>query len=93
MAQTQICRGTATRILTEDGTTSVFYHNTKVISWTDKQITLNSGGYRTFTTKLRMNQASNQFGLGIQVYQKSHEWYVSTPSGDVAFHDGMVLAR
>jgi hypothetical protein len=59
-----------------DGFTKVIYHNTPVVSFNDKFIILNTGGYNTNTTKLRMNQSSNQFRLGYQVYQKSHKWYI-----------------
>ena len=41
--------------------------------WT---ITLNSGGYRTATTKRRMNEVSKEDDLGFKVYQKNGDWYV-----------------
>ena len=41
-----------------------------------------------------MNQASNQFGLGFHVYQKSHEWFVRMEDGRVLrMTDGMDLCR
>ena len=61
----------------DDGTTHVTYHGTRVVSVNDTTITLRTGGGRTATTKLRMNQASNQFGLGYRVFQKDYEWYVN----------------
>jgi len=77
MAQTRRVSGVATKIMDIGGRTVVSYHDTHVISWNSQDIILNSGGYRTATTKLRMNQASNQFGLGIHVFQEDHEWFVS----------------
>jgi hypothetical protein len=83
-----------TTICTENGMTHVQYHATRVVSFGQYSIILHSGGYRTNTTKLRMNQASNQFGLGFQVYQKAHQWFVKKPDGEeVAFEDGMALDR
>lgn len=76
MAQTHRVSGVATQVRTEGRRTIVRYHSTDVISWDDKEIVLNSGGYRSATTKLRMNQASNQFDLGIRVFQEDYEWYV-----------------
>lgn len=55
----------------------VTYHDTIVIEFDDNQIILNTGGYKTTTTKRRMNQASKQFSLGIEVFQRKREWYVT----------------
>jgi len=68
---------TVTRYFT--GELSVVYHRTEVVhvSGDGSIITLNNGGWRTNTTKLRMNQAANQYGLGYQVYQKDFSWFVS----------------
>jgi hypothetical protein len=48
----------------------------------------------TKTTKLRMNQASNQFSLGYRVYQKDKKWYAEFKGRDIPF-DGssLVLKR
>ena len=72
---------------------SVIYHETEVVhaNRVIGIITLDSGGYRTSTTKARMNQAANQFNLGFLVYQKAGEWYVTLNPGTVTqrFEDGM----
>jgi len=73
-----------------DGThVCVVYHATCVVRFNSDEIVLNSDGWRTVTTKLRMNQASNQYGLGFNVYQKEHVWYVDGRQ----FSDGMVITR
>ena len=41
----------------------------------ENAIILDTGGWFTPTTKTRMNQTSNAFGLGFQVYQKNYEWF------------------
>jgi len=83
----------ATTISEYDNEWVVTYHSTNVIRVTNEQITLNSGGWRTNTTKNRMNQTSNQFGLGYRVFQKNFEWFVEFKGRIVPFRDGMVIHR
>jgi len=78
MARTDRLGEKATTVYVEDGWTVVRYHQTDVVRFREGgPIILNTGGYRTVTTKARMNQASNQFGLGYQVTQNNFTWYVS----------------
>jgi hypothetical protein len=65
-----------TKIYREGEYTKVKYYNTDVVSFNDEEIILKTGGYKTKTTKTRMNQTSRQFNLGFNVYQKNWEWYV-----------------
>lgn len=65
-----------TYIRTKGKTTHVRYHNTDVVSFSPKQIKLNTGGWKTATTKTRMNQTSNQYNLGFTVFQKKGNWFV-----------------
>lgn len=77
MAQTQICRGTATNVKQENGELVVRYHSTDVVTRkADGTIILKTGGWRTNTTRTRQNQAAAQFGLGYRVQQKDYSWYV-----------------
>ncbi len=80
---------------TEEGAAGcVRYIRTNIVSWTADSITLRSGGWRTVTTKRKMNQASNQFGLGFRVFQHDHDWFVRRPDGgDIPFSDGMTFPR
>ena len=71
-------------------------HNTEIIEFKpDGRVVLNSGGWRTVTTKARFNRFT-PYG----VYQKNHEWFVLKPrdpphhwhrDGAIPFYDGMVL--
>jgi hypothetical protein len=54
-------------------------------------VTLDSGGYQTVTTKRKMNQAANQFGLGYAVHQHKGEWFVRIADIAYPFHDGMTI--
>jgi hypothetical protein len=74
-----------------DGTSGgVTYIRTRIVEWRDGKVTLRSGGWETVTTKRKMNQASRQFALGFDVYQKDYDWFVTLPNGEtVPFEDGM----
>lgn len=87
-----------TSVFAKDGKTYVIYRYTAVVCWDGEAIVLNSGGWHTVTTKARMNQAANQYGLGYHVFQKDHKWYVniSQDGGNVNtvdFEDGMRIDR
>lgn len=55
---------------------SVTYVSTRIVAWDGGTVTLNSGGWQTVTTKRKMCQAANQFGLRFCVYQKRGDWFV-----------------
>jgi len=83
----------ATTVSTDDdGWTNVVYHETTVVKFKNGKVILNSGGWRTATTKNRMNQVSNQFGLGFGVYQRNFQWWVTLGCGGIVpFSDGMMV--
>jgi imidazoleglycerol phosphate synthase glutamine amidotransferase subunit HisH len=71
----------------EDGKkTGVQYHDTIIVEFTNDTIKLNSGGWRTVTTKRRMNQVSEEYDLAIRVYQKYDSWWVERYIGQAASH-------
>jgi hypothetical protein len=93
MAQQHKITGRATNIQTTNGNTVIRYHATDVVSFNAKEIVLNSGGWRTATTKTRMNQAAGQFDLGYSVFQKDFDWFVDYRGLVVGFEDNMRLQR
>lgn len=84
-----------TTIMATNGRLSIVYVSTEIVLATPETITLDSGGYQTVTTKRKMNQASNQFGLGYGVYQRTGKWYVDLRNGaeGMPFVDGMTFPR
>lgn len=78
MGQTQRLGTTATSVRHDKAWTIVRYHDTDVVSFDAETIVLRTGGWKTATTKARMNQAANQFGLRYQVYQAKGQWYIRT---------------
>ncbi len=93
MAQMSKIGSHKTSVFMEDGFTKVVYHNTVVVRFNEDMIILDHGGYSSKTTKLRMNQASNQFDLGFNVWQKDFEWFVSYKGKTFEFSRLMVLNR
>jgi len=74
---------------TEGGRIAVYLHRTPIIEYNlDGVITLRSGGWRTSTTKQRINEL---MPAGFGLHQAKHEWYVTTPRGQYEFYDGMEL--
>lgn len=93
MPQTQRFQGVARTIVTVPGQGRMYsYHSTAIVVLRDdKTIRLDSGGWKTATTKRAMNQASNQDCLGFKVFARDGEWFVSWGGRDLEFRDGMVL--
>ena len=78
-----------TKVFTVDGEFCVQYHQTVVFrGFPNGVIVLDTGGWKTATTKLRMNQAFNQLGLRFGVYQEKGQWWVSVKNEEyVPIHD------
>ena len=55
---------------------SITYHQTMVFKYDLKKVVLNTGGWKTVTTKRRMNQGFSAMNLPYSVYQEKKEWYV-----------------
>ena len=69
------------------------YHHTTVVQFNDKVIILKNNGWFTLTTKKRMNQASIEFGLKFNVFQKNKKWYVNYNNKIIEFYEGIELLR
>jgi hypothetical protein len=73
-------------------------YGTDIVTVYPKKVILNSGGYRTVTTKRRMNQISEELGLGYTIYTVRGEWVVvdrlwESGKAELRFSDGMTLYR
>lgn len=78
----------------EDGSIGLKLHQTTIVSAAqDGRVTLNSGGWRTPTTKGRINDALHELGFHTSISQKDGVWLVFPSWGDkdtaVTFADGM----
>jgi len=86
MSQTKVFRGVQTSVVREPHKLTGYYRGTPVASCERKNgaliVTLNTGGWKSATTKTRMNQFSYEYcGCAFQVSQRKGEWYV-TVKGD-----------
>jgi len=79
-----------------NGDRAIRYHNTDILTWYGQyEIILNSDGWRTPTTKGRMNKYLGQYGYSI--YQHHWTWFLrkyksSNKWGkDEVFKDGMSI--
>ena len=86
--------GHNTRMTRWHGSIDVWLHNTAIITYkSDGSIEINSGGYRTVTTKDRINRLLPD---GCYVYQQDWQWYLVL-NGDhgrpVEFRDNMRIIR
>ena len=99
MGQTRhICKNNTKVTVNRSGTISVTLYDTEIVRVTKKYITLNSGGYRTVTTKARMNQAANELNLGYRICQTDGKWVVMVNNNWQSTHyktfrDGMKIRR
>ena len=73
--------------LGEDCVGIELYHTTILKFCSDDSIILNSGGWKTVTTKDRMNRYSNNF----RVYQEKFVWYVHYFDIHYIYEDYMIL--
>jgi hypothetical protein len=80
-----------TTIKTHNGTTRIVYHSICIVEFNSGEVTLRTGGYKTMMTKIKMNQASQQFDLGYGVMQKKGDWFLRLPSGKVVPFDDTTI--
>lgn len=74
-----------------DGALVGYYRGTPVAKQFNNVITLETGGWKSKTTKVRMNQFSNNFvGGSFSVYQKNYEWFVSIHGKTIPFNGSTI---
>lgn len=72
----------STNVRTQGNKTIVKLYDTDIVSFDDESITLNHGGFKTATTKRRMNQVSETFNLKFNVFQENFKWFVEYCTDD-----------
>ena len=101
MAYNRISRYQTT--VTQDNTgVVVFYRRTCIVRYYNGQkplagayyaqptIVLRTGGWKSVTTKRKMNQAANEFNLPFQVWQHKGQWWVRTDAGEFPFDEDII---
>ena len=70
-----------------DGALVGYYRGTPVARKAGNVITLNTGGWFSRTTKVRMNQFSHNFtNHAYSVYQRKHQWFVDVNGQTIPFN-------
>lgn len=82
-----------TKITVTGETTVITLHQTDIVTVTPDFIRLNTGGWNTVTTRARMNQASQELGLGFRVYQKAGSLYVDNAGITYPMSQTIAFAR
>jgi hypothetical protein len=75
----------------EDDVTFVYLHGNKIAEIGETFIKLYTCGYKTKTTKSRLNAILSDHGNGARIYQKSFDWFVNDNGQSVPFTEGMIL--
>jgi hypothetical protein len=74
----------------DDFKIGIRYHNTDIIIVEPTNIIyLNNGGWDTPTTKDRLNQFLRC--LGVHIYQKNYEWFISGENGTFPYQNGIEI--
>jgi hypothetical protein len=87
-------RSANTEVINENGVSIVKLHGSKIAEVGDDFIKLFDGGWRTATTKSRLNAILSVHGCNFDgVFQKKFEWFFhdSARSIDMPFENGMVI--
>ena len=69
-----------------DGIAVRLHATNVVVIHPDNTYTLNTGGWRTVTTKDRINKYSP-----VRVHQRKYEWYITMNGKEYPFIEGMVV--
>jgi len=82
-------------IAAENGNVYCYLWGTPIADVTADKITLRSGGYRTPTTKSRLNALLRLTGRNLSIYQKNFVWYVYDAAlcETIEFRDGITFDR
>ena len=69
----------------------VYLHGNHIATIGDTFLELYTCGYKTPTTKSRLNSILKVHGNGARIFQRDFEWFVIDNGNTVPFTEGMVL--
>jgi hypothetical protein len=73
-----------------NGDKTIRLYATDILQVKGNKIILSSGGYKTNTTKTRINQF---LPVGIRIYQKNREWFIDNGAYHFKFFDGIKITK
>lgn len=69
----------------------VYLHGNHIATILETSISLYTCGYKTNTTKSRLNAILSEHGNGARIVQSNYEWFVIDNGRKVPFTEGMIL--
>jgi len=69
----------------------VYLHGNLIAEVGETFVKLSDGGWRTSTTKSRLNAILRECGDNDSIYQKNHTWFIRTKQGVEPFYNGICL--
>ena len=93
--KTSLRKCVSTRVISTSDSTIVWYHSTPIVAYYPKtgNAVLTTKGWRTATTKKRMNQVSAEYNLGFTIFQRKWNWYVRLDSGEVLDYEDFMIIK
>ena len=80
-----------TEVVNIRGNAFVYLHGNHIATVFADSIQLFDGGWRSNTTKSRLNALCYEFAYGCGVFQKQFEWFISSRAGTADFDSGVTL--
>jgi predicted membrane-bound dolichyl-phosphate-mannose-protein mannosyltransferase len=80
-----------TEVINIEGVSFVYLYSNLIAMVGDTWLELFDGGFKSNTTKSRLNAILAEHGNSEYIYQKNFEWFVSTKYGDVPFYNTIKL--
>ena len=80
-----------TEVVNIRGNAFVYLHGNHIATVFADEIQLFDGGWRSNTTKSRLNALCDEFARGCGVFQKQFEWFISSRAGTADFDSGVTL--
>lgn len=77
----------------EDGYTCYKYYNTIICKVNDDECILNSGNWRTNSTKKFINRILNYHNFNVQIFQKNFNWYTKYSNRVCDFIDNIIIFK
>ena len=80
-----------TEVVNIRGNAFVYLHGNHIATVSNDSMQIFDGGWRSNTTKSRLNALCYEFAYGCGVFQKKFEWFISSRAGTVDFDNGYEL--
>jgi hypothetical protein len=83
-----------TMVVTEGNVSCVYLFNNLIAKITDKNVKISNCGYKTITTKSRLNCILQEFVKDARIHQKNFDWYIGNeifPKGWIEFPNKFLL--